>query len=408
VVDFGAGDARFSQDQSYLEYIGFEVDARRQPAYPLPKHATVRYVCAFSQQVSDADVCIGNPPYVRHQDLPETWDQSVAKVLGARTGVHLSGLANAWQYFFLLSLASTGPDGLVALVIPYEWVSRPSVKNLREYIKESGWSVDVYRLLDDTFGGVMTTASITIIDKRSTGGQWSFFEEKTPGKYQALHSPAPSADGVIAYLKRSSLEDGSVYAKRGLSPGSQRALVLTESVREKWGLLENVDVVPCVTSLRAIEDTCQSITRKVFEASFRDKGARCWLINSEGEPSPRLQAYLDSVDESERQTATCEARADWWRFGMPNPPTMFAATGFTGERPKVANNECKARAVGSVAGIYGVPAGQHKPFITRFRELRIKGRIVPHSNGLCKVEINQLNALIQDVWAVLSESKNGK
>src|SRR5262249_46330351 len=160
-VDFGAGDGRFARHGNYQRYIGYEIDAALCRSADLPAKATLRNQCAFSDRVDDADVCIGNPPFVRNQDLPSGWRQRAATVLTERTGVTLSGLANAWQYFFLLSLASTHSTGLCAVIIPYEWVSRPSASRLRDYIASQRWNVQVYRLVDATFPSVLTTASIT-------------------------------------------------------------------------------------------------------------------------------------------------------------------------------------------------------------------------------------------------------
>ena len=94
-----------------------------------------------------------------------------------RTGVHVSGLANAWQYFFLNALASLKADGLAALIVPFEWVSRPSAKTLRAYIREQQWNVYVYRLRDPGFARVLTTASITVVDKAARDGKWEFHDE---------------------------------------------------------------------------------------------------------------------------------------------------------------------------------------------------------------------------------------
>ena len=76
----------------------------------------------------------------------------------------------------LLRLLKTRPTGLVALVIPYEWVSRPSAEALRDYIRDQGWSVTVYRFQKPIFDGVLTTASVSIIDKKSHHGHWNYFE----------------------------------------------------------------------------------------------------------------------------------------------------------------------------------------------------------------------------------------
>jgi hypothetical protein len=136
VVDFGAGDGRFASGGKYQSYLGFEIDQARCGRGPLSDRVMLLNQCAFSRVIYDADLCIGNPPYVRNQDLPRGWSRLVAGALAKRTGVAISGLANAWQYFFLLALASTKIDGLVSLLIPYEWVSRPSAKAIRDYIRK--------------------------------------------------------------------------------------------------------------------------------------------------------------------------------------------------------------------------------------------------------------------------------
>lgn len=112
VVDFGAGDARFARQGKYSMYLGYEIDPRRCNSVVLPFNAALRNRCAFSEDIDDADVCIGNPPFVRNQDLPDGWRQTASEVLLRRTGVSLSGLSNAWQYFFLLALTSLHDRGL--------------------------------------------------------------------------------------------------------------------------------------------------------------------------------------------------------------------------------------------------------------------------------------------------------
>ncbi len=397
VVDFGAGDGRFANDQRYRQYRGYEIDPRRCPLASLPKRASLLYRCAFSDRIDDADVCIGNPPYVRNQDLPAGWRQTVAESLVGRTGVEISGLANAWQYFFLLGLASTKPDGLAALVIPYEWVSRPSARSLREFIKRHQWEVSIYRLRDKTFDRVLTTSSITVVDKRSCSGRWRYFEERQEGGFRTLPSPTASVTGVIKYLKRSRMERPRIFAKRGLSPGTQRVLVLTEGERVRSGLRVHSDVVPCITSLRHLDPSCTGITSRVFERDFRLRGHKCWLINTDRRPSTRLSGYLSSIPESDYHTATCLNRESWWRFVMPDVPALLVATGFRGDRPKIAINYVNAVAVGSISGIYGVRSRERRQFVRAFQSLNLSDRIVPHSRGLKKLEINQLNTLLDEL-----------
>lgn len=392
VVDFGAGDCRLALGGAFHRYVGYEIDPRRSQGVVLPRNVSLRHQCAFSEPLHDADLCVGNPPYVRNQDLPKGWRQRASEAVLDRTGVALSGLANAWQYFFLLSLASSKADGLVALIIPYEWVSRPSAAALRAYIEKQRWRVEVYRLRDDSFDRVLTTSSITIIDKRVCSGRWSFFEETDPGVYKRLPTASGGREGVVAYSRRNLASARQLHAKRGLSPGTQDVLTLTEGERVRAGLRIGTDVVRCITSLRNIHEDHTVLTKATFNDHYRSAGAKCWLIRTDQEPSERLSAYLDNVPTERYQTATCLSRDEWWKFAMPEVPDLVVATGFRGERPKIAENAVGVYAVGSVAGIYG--ALDPGRIIGEIRKMNLSSAVVAHSKGLMKLEINQLNTIL--------------
>jgi hypothetical protein len=396
VVDFGAGDGRFARHGAYEEYVGYEIDADRCAGAILPAGAVLVNCCAFSDEITDAALCIGNPPFVRNQDLPFGWRQHASQVLERRTGLSISGLANAWQYFFLLSLVSAADDGLVALVIPYEWVSRPSVKTLRNYIADQGWNVSVYRLVDTTFDSVLTTSSITIVDKATRDGIWSYFSETASGDYTALPSPSGGSDGVIPYRRRSEMTKGTPRAVRGLSPGTQKVLTLTEGERTRLGLEIDRDVVPCITSLRLMAADARELDAAAFKKTFRDAGQKCWLIRTDAKPSNALKTYLDAVPASEWATATCLERAEWWRFNMPPVPDVLIAQSFKGRFPKGVRNVIKARAVGGVAGVFDLNNDQIDDLVRGLGGMDISDGVVAHSNGLRKIEINQLNALLSD------------
>ena len=135
VVDLGAGDGRFALGGCYRSYVGYEIDQDRSAETVLPAKAKLLTQCAFADDKSDADLCIENPPFVRNQQIPASWLREVRELVRRRTGVMPSGLANAWQYFFFNALARLKSDGLAALVVPFEWVSRPSTAALRSYIR---------------------------------------------------------------------------------------------------------------------------------------------------------------------------------------------------------------------------------------------------------------------------------
>lgn len=397
VIDLGAGDGRFAKAGSYSSYIGYEIDAERFGSSSLPDNATIRHECAFSAPVNEASLCIGNPPFVRNQDLPEGWREQIATKLKGRTGIQISGLANAWLYFFVQSLEITSTDGVCALVVPFEWTTRPSAAALRKRIMEEGWSVDVYRLCDTTFESVLTTSSITIVDKGDRSGRWRYFELDRTGAERPVASPTGTDQAMIAYGEgRNSRLAGRI--RRGVSPGTQKVFVLTEGARARHGLRCGVDVVPCITSMRHLPRDIKALTCDVFERYYRSAGQRCWLLIPDREKTTtNWSAYVDSIDPALHDTATCNERANWWEFKMPEVPTALIATCFKGHSPKCTLNEFSVRAVGGVAGIHNIPALQARIFIDNLNETDLSARIVPHANGLFKCEIGQLNRIFAEL-----------
>ena len=216
VLDFGAGDGRFSRKGEYDSYLGYEIDASLFRHTTLPSNATILSRCAFSDEIDGADLCIGNPPYVRNQDLPVKWRDHVSRLLRRRSGIDVSGLANAWQYFFMQSLVSTHDKGLCVLIVPYEWVSRPSARALRHYITNKRWNVKVYRLVDTTFNDVLTTSSITVVDKAAGNGKWAFFEETAAGQYTRIKTPSGSKMGGTTVHPQKGHSEGRPDRKKGL------------------------------------------------------------------------------------------------------------------------------------------------------------------------------------------------
>jgi|CXWL01.1.fsa_nt_gi predicted dithiol-disulfide oxidoreductase (DUF899 family) len=399
VIDFGAGDCRFAANGKFASYVGYEIDPRRCRGILLPPKATLVNSCAFTQPITDASTCLGNPPFVRNQDLPSGWRQQAAEEIKRRTGVKISGLANAWQYFMFLALASTRPDGIVALIIPFEWVSRPSSASLREFIRRNGWAVDVYRLADDRFDRVLTTSSITIIDKKDASGQWRYFREEAPSEFSAMRTVSGGRRKPLEYRDGRALKAENVQAaaKRGLSPGTQEYLTLTEGERARNALKVGDDVVPCVTSLRNYPASATILNRASFQRWFVSAGRKCWLIRTDRALSAQVRAYLDAVPKEGRNNWTCNSREEWWKFAFPTVPQALVASGFREGKPKMVLNGVRAHAIGGVCGIYCKSQKLAATILRKLRTVDYDGRVVAHANGLRKLEINQLNTLIADV-----------
>ena len=84
---------------------------------------------------------------------------------------------------------------------------------------------------------------------------------------------------------------------------------------------------------------------------------------------------------------------------MPERPSVLIATGFRGLRPKVVENAAAVVAVGAVEGIYGLSSKASRKLVQELSTADLADRIVSHSKGLRKLEIGQLETLVQSTIA---------
>ena len=328
------------------------------------------------------------------------WQRRVASSISELIKEPVDLRANAFLYFMAKALYSVQDDGLVAVIVPFEWVTRPSAKWIRNYIDKHNWEVRVYRLPEGIFPRVLTTASLTLIDKSTVTTAWKFFDVDEHFTIKQVSSPTKTEHTPLEYSER----DRSLYAQRGLSPGTQKVFCLTEEERLHYGLKVGRDVCPCITSLRELPNKYKILSSDRFWDHYVSQNARCWLIRSDREfLSNSLQGYLDSVPQSLRDTSTCRNRKIWYKYKFPDPPRLLFSTGFVTHGPQVLENPIQAINLGGVGGIYGEQKLPYRTIANHIRRISFEDRIVHHSNSLKKVEINQMNTALQDIMGALNE-----
>ncbi len=389
VLDMGAGDGRLAHGGRYDRYEGVEMDPVRSEGARLPAHASLTTGCVFRHSGADYDACIGNPPYVRHHDIESPWKERTAERIHKELNVELDRHCNLYVYFLCLGLMKSCSDGLVALIVPFEWVSRPSVSAVRRIVDDQGWDVSVYRFQKAVFDGVLTTASISIISKRGDKGRWEFHDILPDLTTKPRHGISGNSHAILDYAER-----GDVWARRGLSPGSQRVFALTEGERVHAGLWRS-DVLPCVTSLRGLPGSLRQLTQAAFRKHYVEAGRRCWLIRSTGASlSPRLKAYLDGVPEESRQTYTCRNQNPWYAYEQAPVPQMLVSSSFMKFGPKVLVNSVRAQAAGVVYGVNSEKRVAWRKLQKHLLGFDFEKRVVAHADTLRKVEVRQLNAVL--------------
>ncbi|TMJ04318.1 MAG: class I SAM-dependent methyltransferase [Alphaproteobacteria bacterium] len=389
MLDLGAGDTRFAAGGHFTRYDGVEIDANASIGVRLPNTVRVFTTCAFAFEAKGYDACIGNPPYVRHHDVEPRWRLRVNSQIEHELGIKLQGIGNLYLYFLCLALMKTRADGLVALILPFEWVSRPSAAPIRDYIDQQRWSVSVFRFQDMIFDGVLTTASVNIIDKTATPTGWKFFDVSPDLEVMPRRGVSGSRFSILPYSPRAKL-----WARRGISPGGQKIFALTDAERQRAGLAQ-CDVLPCVTSLKNLPSSLARLDKQSFQKNFVAAGKRCWLVKSTGDNiSQRVKAYLAKIPKSERQTYACRHQDPWYKYETPPIPHILFHSGFMKRSPKVLVNSIGAQAVGAVYGVHGMKPQRLQDLRTYLAEFDFESRVVAHAKTLRKVEVAQLNTVL--------------
>lgn len=397
VLDMGAGDGRLSFGGNYKKYTGVEIDRKVFPNMDSPKK-TFLHGCVFEHSQSDYSACIGNPPYLRHNEISKLWRDKITGRFRKLLDVYLDHRANLYTYFLLLGLQKTKSNGIVSLIIPYEWAFLPSSKPIRDYILSNGWSVFIYRFKYLVFENVQTTASISIIKKSCDGNSWKYFDIEKDNSIKEVKTFTDTGESAIEYENR-----GSVWAMRGLSPGSQKAFTLIEQERINLNLTKR-DVLPCVTSLKALPENLKVLNMVTFKKYFISKNKKCWLIKTDRELTDSLKEYVKNVPIEFRNTWTCENQKPWYKYRLHPTPRLLFSAAFKETGPRILFNKINAIAVGSVIGIHTDSKIDVKILHKKLLDFDFNSRIVPREEGLKKIAIRQVNSVLNH----LTKNTNGR
>lgn len=406
IVDLGAGNGRFAAHNKlkYRSYTGYEIDGSRTEEIYLPENAIIEKRCAFGIDSGGYDLCIGNPPYVRHHDLDAGWQEKVFEQLESRLEIKLKRTANLFVLFLAQALSITKEGGLVVQIIPYEWLTRPSTAPIRELVKKNDWNVHVYRFVSEVFPRVLTTACITVIDKSKKDSVWRYNEVGEDFSVKPVRRVTGSRYNVIKYSRRGEFN----FAQRGLSPGGNKVFCLTEEKRLHHGLEIGKDVFPCLVSLRPLPDHIRVLTMRVFKKNYVEAGQRCWLINNTATPGNALRGYLENVPEELRNNYTCRNQNPWWGYKSHQAPEILYNPGFVKSSPQFVDNRIGAIAVGAVFGIHALKGISRLRMIKELSAINFKKRLISYANVLRRVEVNQMNTVINEIIKKVGKVKGRK
>jgi adenine-specific DNA-methyltransferase len=116
------------------------------------------------------DAVVGNPPFVRYQFLPPTFQVRSEAIFDA-LDLKFTKHTNAWVPFILASIALLRPGGRLAMVVPAEIIHVTHAQSLRSYLGRQCRRLVIIDPEELWFEGTLQGAVILMAEKRATPAQ---------------------------------------------------------------------------------------------------------------------------------------------------------------------------------------------------------------------------------------------
>lgn len=376
IVDAGAGTGRFTLAAARRFADCRIVAVEKNPALALILRANLA-AAGLSERVdvvvSDyrdltlppidgPTLFIGNPPYVRHHDIDQSWKRWYAEAF-ARFGIKASGLAGLHLHFFLKTLLLAAPGDFGCFITAAEWLDVGYGDALRRLLTQRLGCTAVY-LIDKTvpvFADALTSAAITCFEVGSPRREIDFYsmevskgilttekvrsaqvvEAEKTARWSVLVHGAPALQGGM-------LELGDYFrVQRGQVTGMNEVWI---AGRHAAGLPASV-LFPAIT--RAQELIALPSYRLDHDWALRrviDLPADLPVLRDD--ERERVERFLAWARErGADQTYIARHRSPWWRVNL-KPPAPILMT-YMGRRPPVfVRNFCGARHINIAHGLY--------------------------------------------------------
>ncbi len=427
VIDAGSGSGRYSTAVARLapevELVAIDLD----PLATLMTRASLAaighdralvlntdYTKARLGRIEGRTAYLGNPPYVRHHDLPprtKQWAQSAAKMIGRS----ISGLAGLHALFYLAT-AHHGRDGDVGcFVTSAEWLDVNYGRVVRELLLENLGGEAIYVIEPESlpFGDTATTAAIACFrlggkppklrlrsvpsvaelphldggyeiarERLTVAPRWSHFvrtSKPVPAGYVEL--------GELARVHRGAVTGSNETWVRRVGDVKLPESVLFPSVTKARELFAAGERLTSLDGLRVVVDLPESLDvldpeqRKLVAAFLRDAKA-----------AGVKKGYIASY------------RKAWWRVGLRDPAPILA-TYMARRTPAFVRNEAEARHINIAHGIYpreklSSTALDRLATALRTTVAMASGRT--YAGGLTKFEPKEMERLLVPDLAVLN------
>lgn len=426
VVDPGVGSARFLMRAATAfptaELVGVDID----PLATLVARANLAVIGAadrariilgdyrtFDGSTTGQTLYIGNPPYVRHHQIPAAWKEWLF-TQAAAIGLPASKLAGLHVYFYLATVLKARPKDYGAFITASEWLDVNYGALVRSLVLDQlgGESITVIEPTAQPFPDAATTAAITTFQIGAKPKSVFFrrvdsLTDLAPlGEGRKVHRDRLAAEARWSFLTHETPKAPAGYVELGELCRVHRGAVT--GANEVWiagdhstGLPDSV-LFPTVTRARDVLDAAGILA---------DRAKLRRVID--------LPPDLDELDTAERNAVkrflkvarqmgankgyVASHRKAWWSVGLRRAAPIIS-TYMARRPPAFVMNQVDARHINIAHGLYprDTLSEPVKQALVDFLQSNISQRSGrTYAGGLTKFEPREMERLIVPGPAIL-------
>lgn len=419
IVDPGTGSGRFLCAAGLLfpgaSLLGAEIDplaallARANLAV-LGLGPRARVECADYREmalspVEGATLFVGNPPYVRHHQIPPVWKRWLIQTAAARK-LDASQLAGLHVYFFLATAEKAKVGDWGTFVTSAEWLDVNYGRLVRQLFLGDlgGCGLHVVEPTAAPFPDTATTAAVACF---TVGKKVKTIRLRRIGRIQDLgeldggrpvRRERLEAAARWTPLTRASRKGPTGYVElgelcrvhRGQVTGSNAVWVARGAVPD---LPESV-LLPSVTKARELfeaEGVLQDLTplKRVIDLPVE-------LDSFRGDEFQKIERFLKSAKlMGAHESYTAKARKAWWAVGLREAAPILA-TYMARRPPAFVRNPAGARHINIAHGLYPREPMSERALEGLATHLNIYTRVESgrtYAGGLTKFEPREMERL---------------
>lgn len=214
------------KESGFHNITAFEIDSTLEQIEP----ADIQFESFVKAEIhTEFDMVIGNPPYIRWRNLPESLKNELAE--NSLWASYFNSLCDYLYIFILKSVEHLKDGGELIFITPEYWINTKHSESLRNYLSENGYFTDIIHfnetpIFDDVASSIIIFRYIK--SKKPSG------EVIQIKKY--LSNKRLTADTLRAIRSNEKGHDVEIFNRKQFEPGKRWTLIpsLVEDELERF------------------------------------------------------------------------------------------------------------------------------------------------------------------------------